>query len=190
MESNVKFRYYDLSIREIELIYIYLSKAFNVTEERLSLDEIEKEYSNIFENDRSLTFIELIFSGKFESLFKILTPERWDSIKNIIKEIKHRRGKRSVLVLFKFAGVININFDIVFYILNKSDKPFEMAIEKIEYLVDIVPTQLGNLPDDIIEVVYHFDDLSAKWIPFHARKNDKNYHCKFVLRDGKWEIIN
>jgi len=156
-----------------------------------TLDEIEKEYSHMVENDYSLTLIELAFSGKFDdSFFTILTPERWYSIKNIIKEIKHRRGKRSVLVLLKFAGVININSDIVFCIINKFDKPFEIAIEKIEYLVDIVPTQLANLPNDITEVVYHFDDLSAKWIPFHARRNDKNYSSKFVLKDGKWEIIN
>jgi len=191
LESHVQFRYHNLSIREIELIYIYLTKSFYVTEEQLSLDEIEKEYSHMVENDYSLTLIELTFSGKFDdSFFTILTPERWYSIKNIIKEIKHRRGKRSVLFLLKFAGVININSDIVFCIINKFDKPFEIAIEKIEYLVDIVPTQLANLPNDITEVVYHFDDLSAKWIPFRARRNDKNYSSTFVLKDGKWEIIN
>jgi len=191
LESHVQFRYHNLSIREIELIYIYLTKSFYVTEEQLSLDEIEKEYSHMVENDYSLTLIELTFSGKFDdSFFTILTPERWYSIKNIIKEIKHRRGKRSVLFLLKFAGAININSDIEFCIINKFDKPFEIAIEKIEYLVDIVPTQLANLPNDITEVVYHFDDLSAKWIPFRARRNDKNYSSTFVLKDGKWEIIN
>jgi hypothetical protein len=157
----------------------------------MSLDEIEKEYPFVIDNDYSITYIELSFPCRFDDAFlNIITPERWHSIKNVIKEIKHRRGKIPLVVLLKYIGAINVNCSIVFCIKNKLGKQFEMAIEKIEYLVDVIPSQLNILPETISEVVYHFDDSSAKWIPFLAKSNDKNDTNRFDFNDGKWTIIN
>jgi hypothetical protein len=120
LESNVQFRYLDLAIREVEVIYTYLSKSFYVVENQMSLDEIEKEYPFVIDNDYSITYIELSFPCRFDDAFlNIITPERWHSIKNVIKEIKHRRGKIPLVVLLKYIGAINVNCSIVFCIKNK-----------------------------------------------------------------------
>ncbi|MDX1372691.1 MAG: hypothetical protein R3321_09485 [Nitrososphaeraceae archaeon] len=190
MKTYVQFRYYDLAIREREVIYTYLTKSFYVMEEETSIDEIEKEQSYVMGGDDPLTYIELSFSSKFDDLFfSFIRPEMWHSIKNIIKEIKHRRGKMPVVVLFKFIGANNINSEIVFCIKNKFEKQFDMAIEKIEYLVDIIPSQLNLLPETIIQVVYFFDDSYGKWIPFQATNTNRNESSRFAFSGGKWTII-
>jgi hypothetical protein len=47
-----------------------------------------------------------------------------------------------------------------------------MAIEKIEYLVDIIPIQLQSFPiidANTEEVVYSYDEASFKWNPSRAK---------------------
>lgn len=190
MEAYVQFRYYDLAIGEREVIYTYLTKSFYVVEEETSIDEIQKEQSYALGDDDSITYIELSFSSKFDDLFfSSIRPDRWQSIKNILKEIKHRRGKMPVVVLFKFIGANNLNSEIVFCIKNKFEKQFDMAIEKIEYLVDIIPSQLNLLPETMLEVIYSFDDSSGKWIPFQATNTNTDESSRFVFSGGKWTII-
>ena len=190
MEAYVQFRYYDLAIGEREVIYTYLTKSFYVMEEETSIDEIQKEQSYALGDDDSITYIELSFSSKFDDLFfSSIRPDRWQSIKNILKEIKHRRGKMPVVVLFKFIGANNLNSEIVFCIKNKFEKQFDMAIEKIEYLVDIIPSQLNLLPETMLEVIYSFDDSSGKWIPFQATNTNRDKNSRFVFSGGKWTII-
>ena len=190
MEAYVQFRYYDLAIGEREVIYTYLTKSFYVMEEETSIDEIQKEQSYALGDDDSITYIELSFSSKFDDLFfSSIRPDRWQSIKNILKEIKHRRGKMPVVVLFKFIGANNLNSEIVFCIKNKFEKQFDMAIEKIEYLVDIIPFQLNLLPETMLEVIYSFDDSSGKWIPFQATNTNRDKNSRFVFSGGKWTII-
>jgi len=190
LEAYVQFRYYDLAIGEREVIYTYLTKSFYVVEEETSIDEIQKEQSYALGDDDSITYIELSFSSKFDDLFfSSIRPDRWQSIKNILKEIKHRRGKMPVVVLFKFIGANNLNSEIVFCIKNKFEKQFDMAIEKIEYLVDIIPSQLNLLPETMLEVIYSFDDSSGKWIPFQATNTNTDESSRFVFSGGKWTII-
>ena len=40
-----------------------------------------------------------------------------------------------------------------------------MGIEKIEYLVDIVPVQLQSIPPGAEEIWYLYDEASYKWSP-------------------------
>jgi len=154
---SVYFRFYDLAIGEQEIIYTLLGKTFYVIEEKLSFDDMESKLPHFLSiTDYSITFIELIFPVIFNnSLFQTISVERWNSIKGIIKEIKHRRGNKPVMCILKFKGNTNqTDFNIIFSITNSSVHSFEIAIEKIEHLVDIVPTQLSSLPPNTIEVFY------------------------------------
>ena len=165
---SVYFCFYDLSIREQEIIYTLLGKTFYVIEEKLSFDDMESQLPNFLSiTDYSITFVELSFPVKFNNyLFQTISVEHWNSIKNIIKEIKHRRGNKPVMCILKFKGNTNqTDFNIIFSITNSSVHSFEIAIEKVEYLVDIVPTQLSSLPPNTIEVFYLYDESSSKWVP-------------------------
>jgi len=191
LESSVYFCFYDLSIQEQEIIYTLLAKTFYVIEEKLSFDDMESQLPNFLSNtDYSITFIELIFPIKFDNyLFQIISVEHWNSIKNIIKEIKHRRGNKPVICIFKFKGnkTNQTDFNIIFPIMNTSVRSFEIAIEKVEYLVDIVPTELSSLPTNTFEVFYLYNESSAKWIPYQAKSIAENFVSTYIYKNGLWE---
>jgi hypothetical protein len=157
-----KFRYYGIAPFEIEVIYDVLSSSFDVYEEQLELDD-----------NQYVTFVEIEFPHPFnESFFQFFTMERWYKIKGVIKEMKRRRGKKGLKVFLCFLGLApEINFHLVFSLMNKSNRQFEMGIEKIEYLVDILPMQLGTLPDNIEEITYSYDEATFKWNPHIASSN-------------------
>ena len=163
---------------------------FYVVEEKLSYDDMESQLQNYISiTDYSTTFIEIIFPVKFDNnLFQIISIEHWNSIKNIIKEIKHRRGKRPVVSIFRFKSITNKrNFDILFYLTNNSIHSFDIAIEKVEYLVDIVPIQLNSLPSNTFEVIYFYDDSSFKWLPYQAKNIENNFVNTYTFKNGLWE---
>ena len=190
MESSVYFCFYDLSIGEQEVIYTLLAKTFYVIEEKLSFDDMESQLPNFLSiTDYSITFIKLIFPFKFDNyLFQIIPIEHWNSIKNMIKEIKHRRGNKPVICIFKFKDNTNqTDFNIIFSITNSSVRSFEIAIEKVEYLVDIVPTQLNSLPPNTFEVFYLYDESSSKWIPYQAKSIVQNFVSTYIYKNGLWE---
>jgi hypothetical protein len=191
LESSVYFCFYDLSIQEQEVIYTLLAKKFYVIEEKLSFDDMESRLPNFLSNiDYSITFIELIFPIKFDNyLFQIISVEHWNSIKNIIKEIKHRRGNKPVICIFKFKGnkTNQTDFNIIFPIMNSSVRSFEIAIEKVEYLVDRVPTELSSLPHNTFEVFYIYKESSAQWIPYQAKNVAENFVSTYIYKNGLWE---
>ena len=158
--KGVRFRYYGIALFEIEVIYDILSASFDVYEEQLSIDD--NQYVSMIEIEFPLPFSEYFF--------QFFTMERWYKIKGIIKEMKRRRGKKGVKAFVCFFGIgPEIYSHLVFSLMNRSNRQFEMAIEKIEYLVDILPTQLGKLPADVEEVTYSYDEISFKWRPSIAR---------------------
>ena len=190
MDSSVYFRFYDLSIREQEIIYTLLTKIFYVIEEKLSFDDMESQLPNFLSiTDYSTTFIEIIFPVKFDNyLFQAISIEHWNSIKNIIKEIKHRRGKKPVISILRFKGITNQrDFDIIFSLMNSSMRSFEIAIEKVEYLVDIVSIQLSSIPPNTFEVIYFYDESSSKWLPYQAKSIENNFVNTYIFKNGLWE---
>ena len=189
MELAVIFSHHDLSVRERELIYTLLSKTFFVVEEQLSFDDIEKLYLDLIPvPDYSTTLIDLIFPIKFDdNFFQIFNFNRWHSFKNIVKEIKYRRGKLPVVLLIQFKNLADkTDLDVIFSVKNELYRPFEMAIEKMEYLVDVVPTHLEILPPNTFELFYLYNDVSSKWVPYRAKSNTNNYINDHFFKDGKW----
>src|ERR671919_415491 len=73
--------------------------------------------------------------------------------------------------------------DIVFPLQSKGDRQFEMGMEKIEYLVDIVPVQLRLIPPGTEEIWYLYDEASAKWSPSIAKTGSINY----LFKNNEWK---
>jgi hypothetical protein len=123
--------------------------------------------------------IEICFPARFgESFFQEFTMDSWFKIKGMIKDIKRRRGRKGLKAFIRFAGYGNENVDLVFPILSKGDRQFEMGIEKLEYIVDIVPVQLKMIPDKTEEIWYSYDEASFRWSPAVAKSNNVNYFFK------------
>jgi hypothetical protein len=164
LESAATFYHYGVSLWEIEIIYDTLNRSFEVEEKQLQPDD-----------SQFVSMIEVGFPVPFdESFFQTFTMESWFKIKGVIKDVKRRRGRKGVKAFIRFAG----SPAVVFPLLNKGDRQFEMGIEKLEYLVDVVPLQIKSIPPNTEEVWFSYDEASYKWSPSVAKSSDRNYFFK------------
>lgn len=168
-EATAKFAHYGISPWEIEVLYDTLKRSFEVDEVQLQSDD-----------PKYVSMIELGFPLSYdENFFQYFSMESWFKVKGVIKDIKRRRGRKGLKAFIRFAG----HPAVVFPLAHKDDRKFEMGIEKLEYLVDIVPVQLESIPQNTEEILYAFSDSSYKWSPSIAiDKNGRNWFFK----NGVW----
>jgi len=167
-EETATFQHYGISPWEIEVIYDTLKRSFKVGEEQLEPDD--PQYVSMIEIGLPKPFDELFF--------QVFTTESWFKIKGVIKDIKRRRGRKGLKAFLKFTGSCDNMPAMVFQLLAKGDRQFELSIEKLEYIVDIVAVQLRSIPAGTEEVWFSYDEISSKWSPSMAKVNDTNYFFK------------
>jgi hypothetical protein len=154
--TKAKFRYYGISPFEIEIIYDILRESFELEEEQLT------------PNDTSfVSMVEIGFPASYdESFFRWFSVERWFKIKEVLNEMAKRRGKRNIKIVFHFSKTPYKSLASVTFILkSKNTRQFEMAIERIEYMVDIVDIQLKSFPRHLNEIVYLYNENIHRWYP-------------------------
>jgi hypothetical protein len=158
IDRMAKFYYYGISPFEVEAIYSILKRFFGAVEEDEQLQDNDNSY---------VSMIDIGFPIPFnESFFQLLTLEGWFRIKSLIKEMKRRRGKKGIKTFLRFNGIMQgINSQLLFSLINKNDRQFEMGLEKIEYMVDIISVQLDKLPANTELVEYYYDEVTHKWKP-------------------------
>src|SRR5438445_1082728 len=168
-EGSAKFHYYGIAQFEIEVIYGAMKDVFGrVDEEELTTEDTQ--YVSMIEIELPIPF--------GESFFQKFSMDRWHKIKGLLKEMKRRRGgRRGVKAFISFCGIApeEIKPRLIFSLMNKNNRNFEMAIEKIEYLVDIIPVQIQIFPaanDNMDEIVYCYDEVSFKWNPYSTKYSD------------------
>jgi hypothetical protein len=135
-----------------------------------------------------VSFTEITFPVPYNETFfqQEFTMDSWLKIKGFIKDVKKRRGRKGMKVFIRFAGFGNNNnkkIGIVFPLQSKGDRQFEMAIEKIEYLVEIVPVQLQLIPSGAEEIWFLYDEASSKWSPSVAKTSSINY----LFNNNEWK---
>ncbi len=173
-EVIARFQHYGISPWEIEVLYDTLKRSFEVDEREVQPDD-----------PRFVSMIEISFPLPFdESFFQTFTMDSWFKIKGVIKDIKRRRGRKGLKVFIRFGSVMGMTSAVVFPLLNKGDRQFEMGIEKLEYLVDVIPLQLKSVPADTEEVLFAFDEASYKWSPSVARDRQER---NFIFKNGEWK---
>ena len=149
---TLRLRYYGISPWEIEVIYDLFNGKFMILQE-----ETEQNKENFVS---ALTIdIPLPFNEEF---FKWFEFKVWERVKQIIKEMKRRRGKgNAIIVEILFTGKPNVRFVTD---LNENHD-FNSAIEKIDFVVELLPYHLNdsNIPNDPSEVLYKYDMESGKW---------------------------
>lgn len=183
VEGSAKFLYYGIAQYEIEVIYSALRAVFgHVDEQQLPIEDAQY-----------VSMIKIEFPIPFgESFFQKFSMERWYKIKGLIKEMKRRRGgRRGVKVFISFCGIAQVIIPrLIFSLLNKNNRIFEMAIEKIEYLVDIVPIQMQTFTatnnSTMEEIVYYYDEVSFKWSPYSTKYADGSEYC-YLSKTKEWK---
>lgn len=177
MPDTAVFYHYGISPWEIEVIYDTLNRSFEVEEKQLPLDD--PQYVSMVDIGFPIPYNEAFFQQEF-------TTDSWFKIKGVMKDVKKRRGRKGIKAFIRFAGFGNSNntkkIGIVFPVQSKGDRQFEMGIEKIEYLVDIVPVQLQLIPPGAEEIWYFYDEASSKWIPSVAKTSSINY----LFKNNEW----
>jgi hypothetical protein len=157
LTSDVIFRYYGISTSEIEVIYNSLYKVFSVYEE-LGVQDPNSSY---------VSFVDIRFPVPYgDSFFQLMGTDKWNNIKGVLKEMKRRRGRKGLKVLLSFNGIsIDPNLDLIFSIVVDKGSAFDDAIEKLEFLGDIIPFQIQSLPRTTNKIIYLYDETCSKWMP-------------------------
>ena len=174
----VSLRYYGISPWEIEVIYNIFNKKFEVIEDVIERHEYSQHLgSKSLQMDceecvSALTItIPLPFSEEF---FKWFEFREWDKVKHIIKEMKRRRGNRkAIMVQILFGGWVDGQMSIpdypnVQFVINSNEShDFNSAVEKIDFMVDLLPYHLNHSRVKKIgrttQVVYRYATDSGKW---------------------------
>ena len=166
--------YYGISPWEIEVLYGFLNSHFTIIQE-----EIEQDESN-FVSSLDIE-IPLAFNEEFFQWFDF---RRWEKVKAVFKEMKRRRGSGNALkVKINFAG----NPRIVFSVDVEERQWFDNAIEKIDFVLELLPHHLDpqKLPSEISEIIYKFDPKSIRWRLNTASSKNK----KYIFSGNTWKKI-
>jgi hypothetical protein len=171
----LSLRFYGISPWELEVLHSLLHNIFDV-----------KEQPNASQDEDFTTMIDITLPLEFnETFFKLFGIPRWDKIKNVIKEMKRRRGRgKSLRVYIKFTG----KPDIIFRIDLDDRHSFDMAIDKIDFVLELLPYHLDpkKLPKEIKKVLYQFDDISGKW---DVRSGEEVWDQTYQFSENEWKII-
>ena len=167
-------RYYGISPWEIEVLYGFLNSHFTIIQ-----DEIEVDDENF------VSFLDMEIPLQFnEEFFQWFDFKRWEKIKSVFKEMKRRRGSGNALK-------IRINFSgkprIVFTIDTEDRQWFDNALEKIDFVLELLPFHLDpkKLPSEITKIIYKFDSDSIRWRLDSALSENKKYR----FRGDSWDEI-
>ncbi len=166
--------YYGISPWEIEVLYGFLNSHFTIIQ-----DEIEQD------DDNFVSSLEMEIPLAFnEEFFQWFDFKRWENVKSVFKEMKRRRGSGNALkVKINFAG----NPRIVFTIDVDDKQWFDNAIEKIDFVLELIPHHLDpqKLPSEISEIIYKFDSKSIRWRLDTASSENK----QFIFSGNAWKEI-
>jgi len=162
-DNVIGLKYSGLSQGEVEVLFNMLRNPFDVSEE--AIEEIDESYVSMISMDLPIAY------GK--DFFKTFGMDRWESIKEALKNLKWRRGRKGVKLSLLFNG----SPAVVFSLNTDDNKTFGKALETIEYLMEIILFQIDSkrLPSDVSEVSYEFDRENFRWYPTKATGSNAEY---------------
>jgi len=159
----ITLRHQGLSQAEVETIFNMLREPFEVADEEIR--GVDERYVSMISIDLPLAYE--------KDFFRKFGMDRWERIKELLKNLKWRRGKRSVQLTLRFNGSTSVAFSLN----TADDKTFGKALETVEYLMDIILLQIDpkRLPPGVAEVSYAFDGQDFRWQPLGATGGNMAY---------------
>jgi hypothetical protein len=197
--QTVSLSYYGISPWEIEVIYSLFNEKFEVIQEETGRDEYLERLGFRTDSEEFVSALTITIPLPFsEEFFKWFELRAWDKVKHIIKEMKRRRGNRKAIrveIIFKNEEWYNIKRDgknpilsdnderlpdypnIKFVIDSSENHNFNSAIEKIDFMVELLPYHLNHSKmkkfcKKLMEVRYDYDVHSSKWYVGHVLSFD------------------
>ena len=151
----IKLEHFGISPLEIEVIYDTLSKFLLVDEGKILVEEYE--YVSLLNIEFPVAYDEYFFQS--------FGFDNWQKIKNVLKEMKRRRGRKRFKITLSFCGIsTDINSKLVFSLTSEIGPQFEYAIEKIEHIIDTIHVEIKNLESKRQSMSYTYDAIAMKWV--------------------------
>jgi hypothetical protein len=174
------FRYSGTSIPETEIIYNIISSILGSVEE----EEIATIDGPIH------TIIEIHFPVLYGAhFFAFFGPDKWCKLKNVITEIKKRRGKGQMQIVFSFPGVSgehDVTARLILQTLETDHKNVERAIDRIQVLVEVIESQMSKMPAEVFEMMYCYESTNSRWRPDFVRTHKRIYKYS----NDSWKIVS
>ncbi|MFZ0556425.1 MAG: hypothetical protein WAM26_14150 [Nitrososphaeraceae archaeon] len=169
------------SIPETEIVYHILSSMLGSVEE----EEIATNDSRIY------TVLEIGFPVLYgDDFFALFTADKWRKLKNVITEIKKRSGKSQMKIVISFPGVCGVRgattTRLVLQTMETDYKNVERAIDRVEVLVEIIESQMSEMPADVLEMTYCYESTHARWRPAFV----KTVKSIYKYTNDNWKIID
>ena len=201
-QLTVSLRYYGISPWEIEVIYNIFNEKFEVIQEVTERDEYLQHLGFRTDSEEFVSALTITIPLPFsEEFFKWFELRAWDKVKHIIKEMKRRRGNRKAIrveIIFKNeewncyregrqndgGPILSSNDErlpdyphIKFVIDSSENHIFNSAIEKIDFVVVLLPYHLNHSKmkkwcKKPMIVRYDYDVHSSKWYVGHVLSFD------------------
>lgn len=170
--ARTVFRYWGISPWEIEVLYGYFSSRFDVVQE-----EIEQEDTRFASH--IAVRMPVAFSDEF---FRWFEYRRWERVKALFKEMKRRRGSgNAIRVDLVFEG----NRSILFRMDSEDKQWFDNSVEKLDFVLELLPYHTQKLPPATHTMEYRFDTQAVRWRLHEARAGDRAYR----FRGDRWHMM-
>jgi len=165
----------ELSPFEDEALYRILRKSFDLK---------HPSYTELDDEDLA-TRVNLTFHHPYaQSLFTEVLRENWRDLKDLFKQVVHRRGKAGAAFTLNF---VTSEFQLVFKSGTLNEHEIASALDQIGHLTAVVGQMLrpDTMQDPITKVETIFDRKSDRWHDFRGSGSGQN----FVFDDSTFRWV-
>ncbi len=170
----------ELSPFEHESLYQILRRKFHIE---------QPSYVELPDEDLA-TRVNIIFHLPYTSdLFGKVLQESWRDLKDLLKNVRHRRGRAGAAFNFTFVGK---DYRLVFRSGILDDEAVSSALDQIAYLTGIVGhiVRQEATPEPLGLIECSFDRVSDRWSEFRGFSlSDEKKVYAFNEGDFKWTLL-
>ena len=166
----------ELSPFEDEMLYRILRKSFRVDHPSyIPLDD-----------ENLATRANVIFHYPYENrLFTEVLQENWRDLKELLKQVTHRRGRAGAAFTIRF---VSHQSDVLFKSGTLSERELASALDQIGHLTAIVGQMLPaeSMEKPIMGVEAEFDQKSDRWHKFQGSDSSGD---KYVFDESSFRWV-
>jgi len=167
----------ELSPFEHEALYRILRKGFKLE---------HPSYTELVDEDLA-TRINVTFHYPYTTtIFTDVLQENWRDLKELLRQVRYRRGKAGAAVTFNFLGQKN---NLVFKSGVLEEKELSSALDQIGHLTGILGQMLRSetMEKPLVLVETEYDKSSDRWHKFKGfASSDRNESYVFDESSFRW----
>ena len=112
--------------------------------------------------------------------------ENWRELKDLIKEVRYRRGRAGAAFTFTF---VQEGFSLVFRSGEVNDDEISSAMDQIGHLTGIISRMLKaeTVPETLVKIECGFDKLTDRWDQFRATNSAESNVYEFDEESSNWK---